>query len=116
MTSAAGASLRAQGERRNWQRLPLAIPVFVRGADRRGNEFLELTKANDISAGGALVAIRHELRIGSRLKLEIPCVPVPDKRRKSPRTQILTAKILRSSDVDGVRRFALRFLKPLIQI
>jgi hypothetical protein len=115
MTPATGAAVRAEQERRTWQRLPLAIPIFVRGTDRRGNEFLELTMATDIGAGGALVAIRRELRPGSRLKLEIPCVPVPDSRPKSPRTQILTAKVLRTVDVDSVRLFALQFTKPLIQ-
>ena len=115
MTPATSGTQRAAAERRTWQRLPLAIPVFVRGADRRGNEFFELTMASDIGGGGALVAIRHDLKVGSRLKLEIPCVPVPDHRRKSPRSQILMAKVIRSSDVDSVQLFALQFTKPLIQ-
>ena len=115
MTPAATASQRAAAERRTWQRLPLAIPVFVRGADRQGNEFFELTMASDIGGGGALVAIRHDLRVGSRLKLEIPCVPVPDNRRKSPRSQVLLAKVIRSTDVDSIQLFALQFTKPLIQ-
>jgi hypothetical protein len=114
MTTGTGARLQAQ-ERRLWQRLPLAIPIFIRGADRQGNEFLELTTGIDISAGGALVAIRHEVKIGSRLKLEIPCVPVPDVRRKAPRTQVLTAKVLRTTSSDHLRLFALKFTKALIQ-
>ncbi len=115
MTPAATASQRALAERRTWQRLPLAIPVFVRGADRRGNEFFELTMASDIGGGGALVAIRHDLKVGARLRLEIPCVPVPDSRRKSPRSQILLAKVIRTTDVDSTQLFALQFTRPLIQ-
>src|SRR5262249_37838713 len=115
MATGSTASQRAASERRTWQRLPLAIPVFVRGADRRGNEFFELTMASDIGGGGALVGVRHDLKVGARLKLEIPCVPVPDIRRRSPRSQILLAKVIRSTDVDSVQLFALQFTKPLTQ-
>jgi hypothetical protein len=113
MSTGLGTCLRVD-ERRLWQRLPLAIPIFVRGADRHGNEFVELTTATDISAGGALVAIHHEVKPGSRLKLEIPCVPVLDRRRKSPRTQVFTAKVLRTASSQDLRLFALKFSKALI--
>jgi hypothetical protein len=112
--TATGVCLRVETERRSWQRLPLAIPVFIRAADRHGNEFRELTCAIDISAGGALVAVRHDLKVGGRLKLEIPCVPMPDTRRQSSRSQILPARVLRSSGADYVRRVALKFTKSLI--
>ena len=64
-----GAYVRLQGaglnrrkpetERRKWTRLPLAIPVFVRSRDEKGKEFLEFATALNISAGGALVAVRR---------------------------------------------------------
>jgi hypothetical protein len=113
--TATGACLRVETDRRMWQRLPLAIPVFIRGADRQGNEFVELTCAIDISAGGALVTMRRELKAGSRLKVEIPCVPVPDRRRKAPRSQVLTAKVLRTSAGDNTSVSALKFAKALIR-
>ena len=108
------AAQRAPSERRIWQRLPLAIPIFVRGLDRDGNDFVELTTAVDISAGGALVAIRRELKPGTRLKLEIPCVPVPDRRRRAPRTQVLAAKVLRAAGQDHTHVFAIKFSRALI--
>jgi hypothetical protein len=114
--TATGVCLRVETERRSWQRLPLAVPVFIRAADRQGNEFLELTCAIDISAGGALVTIRRELKVGTRLKVEIPCVPVPDKRRQSARSQILPAKVLRIDGGDYLRRVALKFTKSLIHL
>ena len=49
-----------ESERRRWPRLPLAIPVFVRGCDLEGNEFIEFNVMLNESAGGALVAIRLE--------------------------------------------------------
>jgi hypothetical protein len=111
----ATAVQRAPSERRTWQRLPLAIPIFVRGLDRDGNDFVELTTAIDISAGGALVATRRELKPGTRLKLEIPCVPVPDRRRKAPRTQVLVAKVLRAAGTDHAHIFAIKFARTLLR-
>jgi hypothetical protein len=76
MTPATSGTQRAAAERRTWQRLPLAIPVFVRGADRRGNEFFELTMASDIGGGGALVAIRHCYRSKIQKATTSACVAV----------------------------------------
>ena len=42
-------------ERRRSARLHLQIPVFLRGVDSAGAEFLDLTKTIDISATGALL-------------------------------------------------------------
>ena len=41
-------------DRRQWERLPLAIPVFVRGIEPSGKQFIEFATALDISVGGAL--------------------------------------------------------------
>src|SRR5260370_42585230 len=70
-----GVSLRS--ERRHWQRLPLAIPLFVRGVDKHGKDFLDFTVALNISAGGALVAIRRPLPRASVLSQEVPSSPWP---------------------------------------
>src|SRR5438132_9287892 len=40
-------------ERRRWARLSLAIPVFVRGINGQGREFLEFCTLLNESAGGA---------------------------------------------------------------
>ena len=68
--------LRAGNERRKWSRLPLAIPVFVRGRDGKGKEFLEFATALNVSAGGMLVAIRRVLPAIAQVRLEIPSAPV----------------------------------------
>jgi hypothetical protein len=59
-------------ERRKSPRLALAIPVFVRGADPEGNDFLDLGSILNVSAGGALFAVHRHLRQGTRISLEIP--------------------------------------------
>ena len=63
-------------ERREWARLPLAIPVFVRSRDGKGKEFLEFATALNVSAGGMLVAIRRILPAVAQIQLEIPSAPV----------------------------------------
>ncbi|HMK28887.1 MAG TPA: PilZ domain-containing protein, partial [Terriglobales bacterium] len=70
------ARLRFEKERRKWTRLPLAIPVFVRSRDEKGKDFLEFATALNISAGGALVAVRRALPRTARVLLEIPSAPL----------------------------------------
>ena len=64
-------------ERRKFQRLPLSIPVFVRGIDEAGKEFLEFATALNISAGGVLLATRRSLPKSASVALEIPVAPLP---------------------------------------
>ena len=59
-------------ERRRWDRLPLAIPLFVRGTDPNGEAFLEFSTALNISAGGLLLAMRRDLDCGASISLETP--------------------------------------------
>src|SRR5207248_11115402 len=67
---------RSAAERRRWPRLPLAIPVFVRTRDDKGKEFLEFATALNVSAGGALVAVRRSLVASAQVVLEIPSAPL----------------------------------------
>jgi hypothetical protein len=64
-------------ERRRSERLPLGIPVFVRGIDDHGKEFQEFTTAFNISSGGALIATKRYLPSSSLISLEIPSAPLP---------------------------------------
>jgi hypothetical protein len=78
-TAAASSAARQKknAERRRSERLPLGIPVFVRGIDERGEEFQEFTTAFNISSGGALVATKRYLPTSSLISLEIPSAPLP---------------------------------------
>ena len=49
-------------ERRRSQRIHVQIPMFVRGTDAAGLEFLDLTKTLDISATGAYLASPRAIR------------------------------------------------------
>ncbi|MFQ5737602.1 MAG: PilZ domain-containing protein [Acidobacteriota bacterium] len=89
------ASRRRGVERRRWQRLPLSIPVFVRGVDERGKDFLELTTAFNVSAGGALLAMRRYLPRSSRVTLEIPSAPLPCLATPPDFVRMLRARLVR---------------------
>lgn len=70
------SAVRKHGKRR-WDRIPLAIPVFVRGKDQEGREFREFTTAMNISPGGLLLATRRFISPSSIVSLEIPAAPLP---------------------------------------
>jgi c-di-GMP-binding flagellar brake protein YcgR len=102
---------RRQNERRQWSRLPLAIPVFVRSRDPKGREFLEFATALNVSAGGMLVAIRRVLpQTLSQLTLEIPSAPLAMARRSA---RSLRARALRTTPADGYYLMGLKFARPL---
>src|SRR5438874_7558186 len=57
-------------------RIRLQIPVFVRGRDASGSEFIQLTKTLNISAVGACIGCEHILRPSQTIQLTIPA-PFP---------------------------------------
>src|ERR1700721_3881190 len=64
--------LQAYEERRRFQRLRLQIPMFIRGRDTHGEQFLELAKTLDISAKGAFITSPRPLAINEIITLTIP--------------------------------------------
>src|SRR6266481_5266937 len=99
-------------ERRRWERLPLAIPVFVRGIEPNGKQFIEFATALDISVGGALLAIQRHLPPGSRIMLEIPSTPIP-MSKDSQQNQNFKAKLVRVTKSDDCHLLGLKFHRPL---
>jgi len=53
-------------------RLRLQVPVFLRGTEVSGSEFIELTKTLNISANGACIASEHILKPDQTVHLTIP--------------------------------------------
>src|SRR5512140_3099620 len=100
-------------ERRKHQRLPLSIPVFVRGTDNEGKEFLEFATALNISAGGILLATRRSLPKSSNISLEIPVAPLPPTTASSQSVRNLKARLVRVTHGDRCHLVGLRFSKPL---
>jgi len=101
-------------ERREWVRLPLAIPVFVRSRDQGGKDFLEFATALNVSAGGALVAVHRSLRPAAQVTLEIPSAPLAASAPIPKSARKLRAKIVRVTHGEGYHLLGLKFQHPLL--
>ena len=100
-------------QRRRSPRIRLQVPVFVRGTDTSGTEFIELTKTVNISATGACIASTHILRPDQLIHLTIPA-PSPASSSVVPNeTPPITAKVLRQDTAGEMRLFGLEFLRAL---
>jgi hypothetical protein len=103
----------AQDDRRKWPRLPLAIPVFVRSSDENGKDLLEFATALNVSAGGALVAVRRSLPLSSLVLLEIPSAPLMPTAALPKAARNLRAKALWESHANGYQLLGVKFTHPL---
>jgi hypothetical protein len=92
----------------------LAIPVFVRSRDEKGKEFLEFATALNVSAGGALVAVRRSLPPTAQVLLEIPSAPLAATAALPKAARTLRARTLRISHAEGYHLLGLKFSRPLL--
>ena len=100
-------------DRRGWERLPLAIPFFVRGKKASGEEFLEFATALNLSASGVLLATRRYLEPGTELSLEVP-VALVNKAQLPRSVSLLHATVLRCTPDKQYFLLGLQFRDPLI--
>jgi hypothetical protein len=100
-------------ERRVSQRLPLAVPIFARGFDERGKEFLEFTTTLNISATGALLAMRRYLPPDTSISLEIPAAPLPRLESRPQMVRTLQAHVVRVVRSEPSYLWALSFNHPI---
>jgi hypothetical protein len=112
--SAAKRQKQHGAEKRRWDRLPVAIPVFVRGVDNQGKQFLEFATALNISAGGALLATRRSLPPSAIVSLEIPCAPMPPASVLPQCARELRAKLVRVTHASQCHLVGLKFSRPLL--
>jgi hypothetical protein len=104
-----------QNERRKWPRLPLAIPVFVRSRDEQGKDCLEFATAVNVSAGGALVAVRRSLALPTQVLLEVPSPPSPATAAWPKASRVMRARTIHVTHAEGYHLVGLRFGRPLTQ-
>jgi PilZ domain len=94
-------------------RIRLQVPVFVRGTDASGSEFIELTKTLNISAFGACITCQHLLRANQKIHLTIPA-PYPISPSFVPNeTPPILARVLRMNRMGDIHLFGLEFFHPL---
>jgi c-di-GMP-binding flagellar brake protein YcgR len=70
-SSAATPSL----ERRRERRVPVKLPILVRGTDRTGAWFEERTSSENLCRGGAAFATRYAVDLGMNVEINIPVAP-----------------------------------------
>ena len=94
---------------RQWERLAISFPVFARGKDDCGKEFVEFGTALNVSAGGMLLAIRKAQPRG-RLRLEIPNPPWLDALGSF---RCMEAEAVWAESRDRFTLLGLKFRRPL---
>ncbi len=62
-------------ERRRERRVPVHLPMLVRGTDRTGSSFEERTSSENLCRGGAAFATRYALDLGSQIRDQYPASP-----------------------------------------
>jgi hypothetical protein len=62
-------------ERRRERRVPVNLPMLVRGTDRTGESFEERTASVNLCRGGAAFATRYAVDLGTRVEISIPVTP-----------------------------------------
>lgn len=100
-------------ERRDWDRLPISIPFFLRGRKGSGEEFLEFATALNLSAGGVLLAARRFLDPGTHVTLEVP-VALVNKAQLPRSVSLLQAVVRRCIPDRQYYLLGLEFKEPLI--
>jgi len=108
------AQRKLESDTRKWPRLPLAIPMFVRSKEPGGTESIEFATALNISAGGALLAVRRSLPLSARVVLEIPSAPLVSEPALPRTSRILQARTLRITHADNYHLVALKFSRCLL--
>src|ERR1700756_1068181 len=99
-------------ERRRSQRIHVQIPMFVRGTDAAGLEFLDLTKTLDISATGAYLASPRAVRMNQVVNLTIPAPPSPSSTMPAE-TPPIQARVRRHRADHGIHMIGVEFLRSL---
>ncbi len=104
-----------QDDRRGFPRLPIRVPVFIKGKDIGGEEFLELTYTLNISAGGACFFSQRELQASTGLLISIPAPVDTSETAREDYEFKFPAKVIRieNGPIMSKRRVAVRFAKLL---
>jgi PilZ domain len=108
----AGASALYE-ERRRFPRIHLQVPLFVRGKDSYGQQFLELAKALDISALGALITCPKALNPGDFVTLTIPAPSITSSALVPAGMPPIQARVRRQQEAGDIYLVGVEFVRPL---
>jgi hypothetical protein len=102
-----------EADRRGFHRLPIRVPVFIKGKDIGGEEFFELTYTLNVSASGACFFSQRELQASTDLLVSIPAPVETSEAAKEDYEFKFPAKVTRieNGPTMSKRRVAVRFAK-----
>lgn len=100
-------------ERRKFPRIRVQVPLFIRGLDQQGEEFLELAKTVDLSGRGARLISPHLLRHNDIISLTIPAPLPASVEFGETGTAPIQARVRRLESHGDMKLAAVEFLKPL---
>lgn len=100
-------------ERRRSPRIRLQIPVFVRGRDAGGAEYLDLSKTLDISSTGAFIVTARTFEANHSVFLTIPTPPLSSSGLVPAETPPIRARVRRQHTVGDVHLVGVEFQKAL---
>jgi hypothetical protein len=100
-------------ERRRFQRINLQVPLFIRGKDAYGEQFLELAKTLDISGIGAFLTSPRPLAINEIVTLTIPAPSITSSALVPAGMPPIQARVKRKQDAGDVHLVGVEFLKPI---
>ncbi|MGH9534096.1 MAG: hypothetical protein ACRD2E_04475 [Terriglobales bacterium] len=86
--------------------------MFVR-AIVDGRRVLEFANVLNISAGGALLAVRRHVQHPVTVALEIPAAPVAETAALPASARLMEARVLRVLAAERCYLWAVRFRRPL---
>jgi len=76
---------------------------------------LEFATALNVSAGGALIAVRRSLPVSSDVTLEIPSAPLAASDSLPKANRMMQAHTLRITHAEGYHLVAVKFAHPLLR-
>jgi hypothetical protein len=100
-------------ESRRFQRINLQVPLFVRGKDAHGEQFLELAKTLDISALGAFITCPRPLVVGEVVTLTIPAPSITSSALVPAGMPPIQGRVKRQQEAGDVHLVGVEFLKPI---
>ncbi|MGD1211342.1 MAG: PilZ domain-containing protein [Candidatus Acidiferrales bacterium] len=100
-------------ERRRFQRIRLQVPLFIRGRDVHGEQFMELAKTLDISAIGAFLACPRALSMNHIVTLTIPAPSIISSGLVPAGMPPIQARVKRQQEAGEVHLVGVEFLKPI---
>lgn len=100
-------------ERRRFQRILLQVPLFIRGRDAHGVQFLELAKTLNVSGLGAFLTCPRALAIHEIITLTIPAPSIVVSALVPSGMPPIQARVKRQQEAGDVHLVGVEFLKPI---